>query len=132
MILHTAVTMEQTSAMAPTQYPILLLRFEFPLSSLQRGHMHECMLPVQRLVMPAGVDSSRLSCLAAETATYDCFSSSYLSISGMRGCDVTGRGRVFLVAWLDGSAAAVSVTYPHATTFFLSSKSGTGGGGSLT
>lgn len=64
--------------------------------------MHECRLPVQRLVMPAGVSSSRassFSCLSAERATYDCFSSSYLSISGIRGCEIAGGARVLLLWW---------------------------------
>lgn len=81
---------EHESAMNPTPYPILLLLFEFPLSSLQRGQIQECKLPVQRLVIPAGVVSSRCSCLSAEKATYDCFSSSYLSISGIKGCEIDG------------------------------------------
>lgn len=95
--------MEQLSATAPTKYPILLLLFEFALSCLQRGHMQECKLPVQRLVIPAGVESSptwrsNSLLLSTETATYDCFSSSYLSISGIRGCDIDGDGRALLLS----------------------------------
>lgn len=69
---------------------------------------------MQRLVMPAGVAPSRdsdVSCLsfvvvvivvAAETATYDCFSSSYLSMSGIKGCEVAGGGSGVgvLLLWL--------------------------------
>lgn len=117
MTLHTAVMIEQPRAMAPTQYPILLLLLEFPLSCLQRGQMQECRLPVQRLVIPAGVDSSssrsRLcSDLPAETATYDCFSSSYLSISGIRGCDAAGGGGRGLLEVLS-FAGSIFLSLPH-------------------
>lgn len=64
MILHTAMIIEQERAIAPTKYPILRLLFELLLSCLHRGHIHECKAPVQRLVMPGGVDSLSSSGLA--------------------------------------------------------------------